>query len=418
MKQLTMKSRRQFLSSLGVYIALPALESFAAGKGTAEKAKTFVAIGSNLGWYQKGFYPKEVGTGYRMPEVLAPLAKHRNDFTIFSGLDHQAPNGHNHWANFLCGQTVGRYSLDQMIADQIGTNSRFSSVQLVAGGSAAPMSFSKQGTRLPAINRPSVFYQRMFISKADQKHREHILRSGKSAMDYVLEDANRLQKTVSGRDQDALDEYFTSLRSVEKRLETRISRINDPVPTTNYKLPDSDPVAPRQQIECSALMYDLMALAIQNGSSRVLTMQLGGGGPVFELDGKSLGQGYHTLSHHGNNPARIRDLIRIEREHVKRFNGFLNQLKEKKDAQGRPLLDSTLVLLGTGMGDASRHSNRNLPTLVAGGGVKHGRHVAVDPSARAPYLLGDLFISLQQQLGIECERFSNASRNLNSLWGA
>ena len=413
-----MISRQQFLSSLGVCIALPALESFGAPKDASKKAKAFVAIGANLGWYQKGFYPKEAGANYTMPEILEPIAGHRRDFTIFSGLDHQAPNGHNYWANLLCGQRVGSYSLDQMIADQIGTSCRFSSVQLVAGGSAAPMSFSKQGTRLPAIRRPSVFYKKMFISQADQKHQEHILRSGKSAMDYVLEDANRLQKTVSRRDQSALDEYFTSLRSVEKRLETRIARINDPVPTTSYKLPDSDPVAPRQQMECSTLMYDLIALAIQNGSSRVLTMQLGGGGPVFELEGESLSQGYHTLSHHGNDPSRIRDLIRIEREHVKRFNGFLDQLKEKKDALGRPLLDSTLVFLGTGMGDASRHSNRNLPSLVAGGGGKHGRHVVGDPSTRAPYLLGDLFISLQQRLGIECERFSNASRNLNSLWEA
>ena len=138
MEQLTMKSRRQFLSSLGVCIALPAIESFAAGKGTAEKAKTFVAIGSNLGWYQKEFYPKEVGTGYRMPEVLEPLAKHRNEFTIFSGLDHQAPNGHNYWSNFLCGQKVGSYSLDQIIADKIGSECRFTSVQLATGsGNAA-----------------------------------------------------------------------------------------------------------------------------------------------------------------------------------------------------------------------------------------------------------------------------------------
>ena len=417
MKQLTMTSRRQFLSSLGVCIALPALESFAAGKGTAEKAKTFVAIGSSLGWYQKGFYPKEVGTGYRMPEVLAPLAKHRNDFTIFSGLDHQAPNGHNYWSNFLCGQKVGSYSLDQIIADKIGSECRFTSVQLTAGSGKAAMSFSKQGTRLPSINRPSVFYNKMFISKADLKHQEYILRSGKSSMDYVLEDANRLQKKVSAFDSDALDEYFTALRSVEKRLSNRLAHINDPVPTTGYKLPESDPIAPRQQMDCSKLMYDLMALAIQNGSSRVLSLNLGGGGPVFTIDGKSLSEGYHSLSHHGNNPSRIRDLITVEQTHMKCFNGFLNQLKEKKDAEGKPLLDSTLVLLGTGMGDASRHSNRDLPTLVAGGGARHGQHIAAGSKSPKSYLLGDLYITLQQQFGIDCDSFSNASRNLNSLWG-
>ena len=112
-----MISRQQFLSSIGVCIALPALASFGAPKDASKKAKAFVAIGANLGWHQKGFYPKEAGANYAMPEILEPIAGHRRDFTIFSGLDHQAPNGHNHWANFLCGQRVGSYSLDQVIAD-------------------------------------------------------------------------------------------------------------------------------------------------------------------------------------------------------------------------------------------------------------------------------------------------------------
>ena len=112
----------------------------------------------------------------------------------------------------------------------------------------------------------------------------------------------------------------------------------------------------------------------------------------------------------------IRDLVTIETAHIHCFAGFLKQLKEKKSPQGKSLLDETIVLLGTGMGDASRHSNANLPTLVAGGGFKHGSHLALGSSKNEAPLLGDLYITLMQRLGIEQDRFSNASRNLNELF--
>jgi len=413
--------RRHFLKSAAALIALPQLEVFAAPTQfttPARKARNFISIGSYLGLHQNAFFPQEVGRDFTMPETLKPLTAHRDSFSVFSGLDHRAPNGHKAWTNFLCGNTPNAYSLDQMIADQIGQDSRFPSVQLTAGtgeGTKA-MSFTKRGIGLPMIQRPSVFYNQMFLSAADKSRMEHMLRSGKSSLDNVLDDALRLQKSVPSRDRDKLDEYFDSLRSVEKRMEHQIASINDPIPTTDYRLPDSDPITPNLLMEAETLMYDLMALALENESSRVLSMFLDGLGQVFSIDGEPLKAGYHGLSHHGNDPAMIRDLVKIERSHVQCLSNFITQLKEKKGVDGRSLIDDTIILMGTGMGDASRHSNRNLPTLVAGGGFDHGRHIAIDQTDQNAPLLGDLYVTLMQKLDLEVGTFSNASRNMNQLF--
>ena len=163
-------------------------------------------------------------------------------------------------------------------------------------------------------------------------------------------------------------------------------------------------------LECEQIMFDLMALALQTDSTRIATLFIAGLGQVFTLDGKTLRAGYHALSHHGNDPDLIRDLVRVETEHMLCLNRFLNQLKEKTDTDGRPLLDTTIVMFGTGMGDASRHSNRDLPTLVAGGGFQHGQHIA---NADNSLLLGDVFISILRQLGIETDSFSNATSGID-----
>lgn len=403
-------------------IALPSLESIAApltkAAATTKGAKNLVSIGAYLGWHQNAFFPKEVGKGYNLPPTLAPLAGHQDDFTVFSGLDHRAPNGHGAWSNFLCGNTPKAYSMDQIVADQIGQKSRFPSVQLTAGTGEGSknMSFTKQGIGLPMTQRPSVFYKELFMSEADKARMEYMLRSGKSSLDLVLEDAMRLQKAVPKNDGEKLEEYFDSMRSVEKRMERQISQINDPLPTTDYKLPDSDPITPNLLMEAEVLMYDLMALAIETDSSRVLSFFIDGLGQVFSFDGQPLRSGYHGLSHHGNDPEMIRDLVSIESTHMHCLSGFLDQLKEKKRPDGKSLLDETIILVGTGMGDASRHSNANLPTMVAGGGFNHGSHIAIDSAKPDAPLLGDLYITLMQRLGVETNEFSNANRNLNHLF--
>jgi hypothetical protein len=410
--------RRLFLRSAIATIALPSLEAFAAPAKAAARPKNFVAIGTWLGWHQNAFFPKQAGRDYEMPTTLAPLSQQRDDFTIFSGLDHRAPNGHGAWSNFLSGVTPGAYSLDQRIADEVGQKTRFPSIELTAGAGevSKSMSFTRQGVGLPMIQRPSVLYKQLFMSQADRARTEYLLQSGRSSLDLVLEDALRLQRNLPSRDRDKLDEYFESFRSVEKRMGRQLESLNDPVPEPDYKLPNYDPITPNLQIEAETILYDLMTLALETESTHVMSLFLHGLGQVFSFEGEALSAGYHGLSHHGNDPRMIQDLVTIETAHIHCFSGFLKQLKDKKNPEGRSLLDDTVVLLGTGMGDASRHSNANLPTLVAGGGFQHGRHLAIDASKKDAPLLGDLYVTLMQRLGMETDTFSNATRNMNQLF--
>jgi hypothetical protein len=415
--------RRQFLRSASALIALPALEalggtSASAATTAAHKPKNFVAIGSYLGWHQPAFFPKSVGKDYPMPAILEPLEPLREEFTIFSGLDHRAPNGHKAWSNFLCGNTPGAYSLDQQIADQAGGKTRFASLELATGmgEGAKSMSFTKQGVGLPTTIRPSVLYRQLFASQASRARTEYLLKSGQSSLDSVLSDAKRLQAALPQRDKDKLNEYFDSFRSVEKKMARQLSALDQPVPEPSYKLPSYDPITPNLQMEAGTIMYDLMALALETESTHVISLFLDGLGQVFAINGEVLKAGYHALSHHGNDPEMIRDLIAIERAHMDCFAGFLRQLSEKKNPQGISLLDDTVILVGTGMGDASRHSNANLPILVAGGGFSHGQHIAINAKTPDAPKLGDLYITLKQRLGLETDSFSNASRNLNHLF--
>jgi len=413
--------RRLFLRSAVATIALPSLEAFADEKASAANPKTarnFVAIGAYLGWHQKAFYPTAAGRGYEMPRTLEPIADCRDQFTVFSGLDHRAPNGHNAWINFLSGKAPGTYSLDQQIADQIGGKSRYASVELATGvgEGAKTMSFTKQSVGLPTIMRPSVFYKQLFVSKEDRERAEYLINSGKSSLDSVLDDAKRFQASLPKRDREKLDEYFDSFRAVEKRMDRQLATLDEPVPETGYQLPSYDPITPNLQMEAGNIMYDLMVLALESGSTHVLSLFLDGLGQVFAIDGEILKAGYHALSHHGNDPEMIEDLVAIERAHMQCLGNFLKQLSEKKDPTGKTLLDDTVILVGTGMGDASRHSNANLPTLVAGGGFSHGQHLAIDATKPDAPLLGDLYLTLMERLGIEQGSFSNASRNLNGLF--
>ena len=412
-------NRRNFLRTTSMSVALPMLESLsnaapmtqASVQGNAP-AKRLVCVGSNLGYYRKAFYPKETGTDYTASTLLQFTDGHRDDYTVFSGLDHRSGSGHRKWDNFLCGPQSRGVSLDQVVAEKIGKKTRIPSFVLCSGGlpRLQNLSYSSHGVPIPMVNRPSVIYKKMFPSAEDRARTDYLLRSGRSALDTVLDEATRLEKTVSHSDREKLDEYFTSLREVEKRMGRQLEHLTEDVPEVDYELPLYDPVAPTLMLEAERIMYDLIALALQTDTTRVASMFLAGLGQVFTLDGQTLRAGYHALSHHGNNPDMIRDLVRVESEHMKRLNNFLTQLKTKTDAQGRPLLESTIVLFGTGMGDASVHSNHDLPTIIAGGGFKHGKHIATDRKAKDAHLLGDLYLSMLHQLGIDDDRFANATR--------
>ena len=416
--------RRRFLKGVGVSLALPMLETFRVPSLLAATAPTqvkrLVCIGTYLGFHQDHFFPKRTGKSFEMPRVLEPLNDFRDKLSIFSGLDHRGRNGHEGWKAWMTGSASGSVSMDQLVADHVGNHTRYASMQLTCGSEigGAQMSFTKEGVALPMIGRPSVFYQTLFRSDSDRSRIEYVLKGNASILDDVLEEAKSIQRRVSRSDQKKLDEYLSSLRDVEKKLQKQEAWLEKPYPTTDYPLPAFDPVSPEQALQCETIMYDLMALGLTTDSTRVMTFMIPGRTQVFEIEGERLSTGYHALSHHGNQPEKIAEYSRIGREHVKSFAKFVRTIESYRDAEDNSLLDSTAIVYGSGMGDSNTHDNTNLPALVAGGGLNHGNHWAHDRNSANPRLLGDLYISVMQQLGMDVDQFAGANRNLNECFSA
>ena len=412
--------RRNFLRGVGASLALPMLESFAprsARGAQATRTDRLVCIGTYLGFYQSAFYPQQTGPDYEISPVLKPIERFRDQATIFSGLDHRGRNGHAGWRAWMSGSAAGSVSLDQVVAAQIGDRTRFDSLQISCGNSpgSAQMSFTPEGVALPMIGRPSVLYSTLFSSGDDAARTEYLLASNGSVLDGVTAEARSLERTVTASDRHKLGEYFASLRAVEKRLQKQRLWLDRPIPQVDYPLPEFDPIARDLSLECESIMYDLMALALTTDSTRVATFMIPGGSQIFTIGGRKLSAGYHGLSHHGNDPGRIAEYNQVGIEHVKRLGAFLDKLATARDAQDRPLLDSTAVVFGSGMGDSNTHDNSNLPTVLVGGGFRHGWHHQFQRDAPKPKLLGDLYLTLMQRFGIEAERFAGAESNLNEI---
>ena len=412
--------RRRFLRGVGVSLALPMLESLAprsakASGTTRAPLERLVCIGTYLGFHQPDFYPAQTGREYACPTVLEPVESYREEFTIFSGLDHRGRNGHHGWKAWMTGSASGSVSMDQLVAAKVGERTRFDSLQVTCGDppDEARLSFTKEGLALPMIGRPSVLFRTLFRSANDSARMDYLLATNRSVLDGVTEEATALERGLPASDRAKLGEYFASVRDVEKRITKQRIWLDRPAPKVDYPLPEFDPVAPDLALECESIMYDLMALALTTDSTRVLTFLIPGWSQVFTIGGRKLSAGYHGLSHHGNDPVRIADYNLVGIEHVKRFGRFLDKLRAAKDGSGRPLLHSTAVVFGSGMGNANTHDNSNLPTVLVGGGFRHGWHRRIERNAPGQRLLGDLYLTLIQQFGIEIDQFAGARHNLN-----
>ena len=412
--------RRRFLRGIGISLALPMLETYAprSAGGTQQAGAPLdrlVCIGTYLGFHQPDFFPSQTGPDYECSPVLKPIESYRDEFTVFSGLDHRGRNGHHGWKAWMSGSSTGSVSMDQIVAAEVGAHTRFDSLQLTCGNppDEARLSFTKEGVALPMIGRPSVLYRTLFRSSDDSARTDYLLASNRSVLDGVTEEAKALERTVTASDRAKLGEYFAAVRGVEKKLQKQRLWLDRPVPKVDYPLPDFDPVAPDLALECESIMYDLIALALTTDSTRVLTFLIPGWSQVFTIDGRKLSAGYHGLSHHGNDPVRIAEYNLVGIEHVQRFGRFLDKLTAAKDALGRSLLDTSAVIFGSGMGNANTHDNSNLPTVLVGGGFRHGSHHRMDRDAPSPRLLGDLYLTLLQRFGIEVDEFAGAKHNLN-----
>lgn len=420
--------RRSFLRGAGVCLSLPLLECmspvFAHDKADREPRRMLL-ISNNLGVLPDPFFPKTAGTDYKLSPYLKELEAFRNDFTVFSGLSHPAVvGGHSTEKCFLTaakGPTKSGFrnqiSLDQFAAESLGQQTRFSTLNLGVNIDKAnrSLSWTRDGVLIPAEDSPATLFQKMFVqgTKRDINRRLRELKLRGSILDTVLADTRMISKGMSVADQSRLDQYFTSIRELEHRLHIAGEWEQRHKPSSNRE-PPKDIADNSQFFDKFQLMLSMAHLALQSDSTRLVTLMVDAfATPVFHVDEntKSI-NGYHNLSHHGQVPAKVRQLESIDRRQMRLIGELLANLAEHQTRNDR-LLDNTAVLYGSNMGDANTHDNKNLPILLAGGGFKHGQHLAFNADDNAP--LSNLFVSLLQWLGIETDTFGSSTGRLAGL---
>ena len=407
-------SRRTFLRGAGVTLALPLLEAMTPlrAQAAAQSPRRMVCINTTLGLHTPNLFPSAAGKDYALTPYLEPLAEFRRDFTVFSGLSHPEVDG-GHPAE-LCYLTSAPHpradnfkntiSLDQYAIEKLVPDTRFGSLTL-ASSSSRGLSFTRSGVPIPADERPSRVFKNMFVDGTANEVSAQVqrLKQGQSIMDTVLGEAKDFQRGLGKPDREKLDEYFTSVREVEVRMVKAQDWARRPKPKVDAK----PPVDIASSVEVPArvrLMVDLMHLALQTDSTRFITFALNGLNAVPVIAGVT--QDWHNLSHHGQDPAKLEELKVVELQQMKLFGELLAKLKGTQE-QGGNLLDRTIVMFGSNLGNASSHDNKNLPVIVAGGGFRHGQHLAFDPKKNPP--LSNLYVQFLRRLGAEVNAFGSSS---------
>ncbi len=421
-------SRRRFLRGLGVTLGLPALEAFgsrAFGDETEERPRRMLLISNNLGVLPWPFFPEAAGAAYPLSPYLEELREFRDGFTVFSGLSHPAVTGGHSTENcFLTGAKDptgsgfrNSISLDQFAVERLGQRTRFPTLNLGVNIDKAnrSLSWTRDGVLLPAEDRPSELFRLMFVrgSEKEVERRIHRLEERGSILDAVSEDLRGFQRALGRDDRDRLDQYFTSVRELEERLHLAGEWERKPKPETDREPPE-DILDKAKFFEKFDLMLRMAQLAFESDSTRIVTLMVDGfATPVFEIGEaeKSL-NGYHNLSHHGQAKEKIAQLEKVDRRQMRVLRDLFRRLGEKPEGDGT-LFDRTMILFGSNLGDANVHNCTNLPILLAGGGLAHGRHLAFDRDDNKP--LGNLFVTLLQAMGVETETFASSNGTLNEL---
>lgn len=411
-------NRRHFLRAAGGSLALPWLDAFAA-PGRSKPRQRMICMCAPLGLHPAYLFPEKAGRDYEMTPYLEVLKDLRQDFTIVSGLCHAGMNpgfAHQASASFLTGaQGAGRpgfkneISLDQLAAEHLGSETRLPSLSL--SGEGTGISWTRTGAPVPAYTSPSRVFAKLFLpnSPEEEKAQARRLADGRSILDDVASEAKKLGTSLGSEDRGKLDEYTTSVRDLEKRLAQDEIWFKKPKPKVDVK-PPTDVQQAADLIGRTKLLFDLTHLALETDSTRIITIMLGGSTHAPPIPGVSLG--HHDLSHHGKDPNKLAQLKLVELETMKTFRDLLVKLKGTKE-EGASLLDRTTIFLGSNLGDGSSHAVKNLPVLVAGGGFKHGQHLAFDPQNPPP--LCNLFVSMLQRLELPIDKFSSSTGTLTGL---
>jgi hypothetical protein len=381
----------------------------APARSSRKVPRRLVALETNMGILPQFFFPEKAGTDYPATPYLERLAAHRQQMTVFSGVSLPGvTGGHAAEKCFLTGTPHPErggfrnwVSLDQAAAEQVGSETRYPSLVLaMTSEGGQTLSFTRSGAAISAERSPRRLFQKLFVQgkAAEVEANIEALRQGRSLLDFVGEQSRRLGRTLTPADQERLDQYFTSVRELEKRLESAEAWEHRPKPKVDAPLP-TDIDDNREFVKKTRLMFDVMRLALETDSSRIITLF---------IDTTVI----HNITHHGGRPEVIAELRAKEEGQFDALNDFLTGLGSVRE-EGQSLLERTMVLYGTNMGSANSHSNVNLPVLLAGGGFKHGQHLAFDPQNNYP--LTNLYVSMLQRLGIETSEFSTSKGTMAGL---
>ncbi|MGB8852831.1 MAG: DUF1552 domain-containing protein [Pirellulales bacterium] len=420
--------RRSVLKAAGTTLALPFLPSlgwkaFAAEQPVAPP-KRMVFLSFGFGVTNETWFPdkKKTGADWPLSEGLTPLARHKNRLTVIQGLSNKFAN-EAHWGSTFYLTGANRYatpgssfsnsiSADQVAAEQFGRHTRFPSLQFTsqdAGGSGhgpgLSLAWNRQGKPLAGVDTPLAAYEKLFgDEKTPLADRERMLREQRSVLDAVLAQAKAIDKTLSKRDKDKLDEYFQSIREIETRLAKEESWMTVPKPQAPLAAPGESLVG-EQEIK---LMYDLLVAAFQTDSTRVITYRQ----PMANLI-KNMGitVAPHDLSHYVPG-ERMEASKRRDKKQSELLAHLLDRLEAVKEADGSSLLDN--VCLSYGSNIRSIHYLDNCPTVLAGGaaGVKHGRHLVLE-AKQTP--LANLWLTLLQGVGVETDAFGDSTGTVDGL---
>ena len=308
------------------------------------------------------------------------------------------------------GQARNTISLDQLMARHLGDATRFRSLVLSTNGSTSPC-YTANGAMIPPEDSPSRLFSRLFINDSQRERAKQSarVRQGRSIMDMVSEDAKSLSRELGVGDREKLDAYFTSVRDLEKRMAEAEKWAELPKPQVHQSIP-VDINDPGDLIGRQRTMCDVIKLALQTDSTRFISLHIPGASGSIPIAG--VDDSHHSLSHHGRDSEKLEQLALVEAAVMKQWGNFLQGLREVEEAHGN-LLDQTSVLLTSNLGNASNHDNRNMPVLLAGGGFRHGQHLAFDKKKNYP--LPNLYVSILQQVGMETDSFASSTGTMTGL---
>ena len=446
-------SRRALLRGLGAAVALPVLDSMLATHALGAPAEKAAAAGKSIptrmafvsqpnGVIQSAWFPKTPGEGFELVESLEALAPLKSELLVISGLAQDngrakgdGPGDHaRSAASLLTGahpvKTAGAnikvgMSADQWIASKIGSLTRMPSLEVGiepgrssgncdSGYSCAysnTISWKSESTPMAKEITPRLVFERLFGGEEnDPQVRAKRAAYRKSVLDVVAGDAAKLKDKLGQTDRQKIDEYFTSVREIETRIEQAEVQAKNTRP--DYEIPKGIPKDGREHLR---LMYDLMMLAFRTDTTRVITCMAANEGSNKTYPSVGVNEGHHELSHHRNEADKVEKLTKIDKFQMEQFAYFLQQLKSVKEGEGT-LLDHSLVLFGSGLGDGNAHSHHNLPIILAGrggGSVKPGRFIKIDQETP----LNNLFLSCFDRMDAKADAFGDSNGRMNGLDG-